>query len=43
MTAGCDAGDAERDQTLPFFMGAADPLPIGRPAASRLKDLLQSG
>ena len=29
-----------RDQTLVFFFGAADPLPIGRAATSRLKDLL---
>ena len=29
-----------RDQTLVFFVGATDPLPIGRAATSRLKDLL---
>lgn len=29
-----------RDQTLVFFAGVADPLPIGRVATSRLKDLL---
>jgi len=29
-----------RDQTLVFFVGAVEPLPIGRAATSRLKDLL---
>ena len=29
-----------RDQTLVFFVGTADPLPIGRAATARLKDLL---
>lgn len=29
-----------RDQTLVFFVGATEPLPIGRAATSRLKDLL---
>lgn len=29
-----------RDQTLLFFEGVPDPLPIGRTAASRLRDLL---
>lgn len=29
-----------RDQTLVFFKGVADPLPIGRAATSRLKDVL---
>jgi two-component system, LytTR family, response regulator len=29
-----------RDQTLVFFVGTTDPLPIGRAATARLKDLL---
>jgi two-component system LytT family response regulator len=29
-----------RDQTLVFFVGATEPLPIGRAATTRLKDLL---
>jgi two-component system LytT family response regulator len=29
-----------RDQTLVFFSGVNDPLPIGRAATARLKDLL---
>ena len=32
-----------RDQTLLFFTGVSDPLPVGRTAAARLKDLLQTG
>jgi two-component system LytT family response regulator len=32
-----------RDQTLLFFAGVSDPLPVGRTAAARLKDLLQHG
>lgn len=32
-----------RDQTLLFFTGVPDPLPVGRTAAARLKDLLQHG
>lgn len=32
-----------RDQTLLFFAGVLDPLPVGRTAAARLKDLLQHG
>jgi two-component system LytT family response regulator len=32
-----------RDQTLLFFAGVTDPLPVGRTAAARLKELLQPG
>jgi hypothetical protein len=32
-----------RDQTLLCFQGVPDPLPIGRTAAARLKDLLEEG
>ena len=32
-----------RDQTLLVFTGVPEPLPVGRTAAARLKDLLQSG
>jgi two-component system LytT family response regulator len=32
-----------RDQTLLFFSGVPNPLPIGRTAAARLKELLQLG
>jgi two-component system LytT family response regulator len=32
-----------RDQTLLFFTGVAEPLPIGRAAAGRLKELLDGG
>lgn len=32
-----------RDQTLLFFTGVSEPLPVGRTAATRLKELLKSG
>jgi two-component system LytT family response regulator len=32
-----------RDQTLLFFTGVAEPLPIGRTAAARLREILEAG